>query len=228
MSVQAPARNTPGSSVAGPGRSAALPGPPRNVAATSRVTIDCTTFASRAAGKSFAISTQEILLYLERGVPVFGSSSMGALRAVELEAYGMTGVGEVFEMFRDGRLRADDEVAMTFCPDTLRPLSEPMVNLRHALAACRRQGLLSASECRRVTARLKAAYFPDRTVPHLFQELREIVTTDRWDQVRDWWRASAPDLKASDARALLRMMRDQSRPSPTSFSVGQDARRLDL
>ena len=32
--------------------------------------------------QSLALSTQEILPFLDRGVPVFGSSSMGALRAV--------------------------------------------------------------------------------------------------------------------------------------------------
>ena len=164
--------------------------------------------------QSFAISTQEILLYLERGVPVFGASSIGALRAVELEAYGMTGVGQVFEMFRDGRLQADDEVAMTFCPETLRPLSEPMVNLRAALAESRRLGLLSPAEYRTVIARLKAAYFPDRTVPRLLQELKRIVPSDRFVRIRDWWRQSAPDVKASDARSLLRRMRDSPTPSP--------------
>ena len=156
--------------------------------------------------QSFAISTQEILLFLERGVPVFGASSMGALRAVELEPYGMTGVGEVFEMFRDGRLNADDEVAMTFCPETLRALSEPMVNLRGGLRESRRQGLLSAAECRRVIARLKAAYFPDRTLPRLFQEVQRIVSPDRVVRIRQWWRQSAPDVKAADARSLLRRM----------------------
>src|SRR5437868_7905762 len=44
--------------------------------------------------QSLAVSTQEILPFLELGIPVFGSSSMGALRAVELEAYGMVGVGQ--------------------------------------------------------------------------------------------------------------------------------------
>ncbi|HXW07384.1 MAG TPA: TfuA-like protein [Vicinamibacterales bacterium] len=157
--------------------------------------------------QSFAISTQEILLYLERGVPVFGASSMGALRAVELEPHGMVGVGEVFEMFRDGRLEADDEVAMTFCPETLRPLSEPMVNFRVALAQGCREGLLSRRECRLLTMRLKAAYFPERTVPRLFRELRRLLTPERAARIQDWWCRSAPNVKAADARSLLRRIR---------------------
>jgi TfuA protein len=156
--------------------------------------------------QSFAISTQEILLHLERGVPVFGSSSMGALRAVELESYGMVGVGEVFAMFRDGRLEADDEVAMTFCPDTLRPLSEPMVNFRVALAEAVRQGVLAASEGVTLRDVLKAAYFPDRTVPRLFQALGDMLPPVRARRVQEWWRRSAPNVKADDARLLLARM----------------------
>jgi hypothetical protein len=155
--------------------------------------------------QSFAISTQEILLCLERAIPVFGASSMGALRAVELEPFGMTGIGRIFTMFRDGRLDADDEVAMTFCPETLRPLSEPMVNFRLALAACHAQRLLSASECRTLRARLKTAYFPERTVPRFFEELARVVPPDRCAAVRAWW-PSAPNAKAEDARALLARM----------------------
>ncbi|MDT7802838.1 MAG: hypothetical protein QOI78_6271 [Actinomycetota bacterium] len=56
---------------------------------------------------------KEILWAISEGVPVYGSASMGALRATELCAYGMVGVGEVFETFRDAEISDDDEVALT-------------------------------------------------------------------------------------------------------------------
>jgi TfuA protein len=157
--------------------------------------------------QSFAVSTQEILLFLERGVPVFGSSSIGALRAVELEAHGMIGIGRIFEMFRDGRLDADDEVAMTFCPETLRALSEPMVNFRIALDESCRQGVLSRRESAQLSARLKAVYFPDRTLPRFFQEVHDTLPPERVIEVREWWRRSSPNAKADDARSLLHLIR---------------------
>src|SRR5262249_36107575 len=49
--------------------------------------------------QSLAISPKEVLRAIERGVPTFGASSIGALRAVELEPHGMIGVGEVFERY---------------------------------------------------------------------------------------------------------------------------------
>lgn len=156
--------------------------------------------------QSLAVSTQEILPFLELGIPVYGSSSMGALRAVELEAHGMVGVGQVFEEFRSKRLDADDEVAMTFCPETLRPLSEPMVNIRAAVAAAVRQGHLSPVERRALLRRMKALYFPERTVRRLFVEAARLLPEERLQALRTWWLASAPDAKGEDAIELLRQI----------------------
>ena len=154
--------------------------------------------------QSLAVSTQEILPFLEMGVPVFGSSSMGALRAVELEAYGMVGVGRIFEEFRSKRLDADDEVAMTFCPETLRPLSEPLVNIRLALAAAGRAGCISPIETRKLVRRMKTLYFPERNVGRLFIEATGVLSAEKLAGLREWWRTTAPNAKGEDAIELLR------------------------
>ena len=56
-----------------------------------------------------AVWHKEILLALEQGVEVYGAASMGALRAAELCAFGMQGVGAIFEGYRDGVILGDDE-----------------------------------------------------------------------------------------------------------------------
>src|SRR5216117_4482239 len=48
---------------------------------------------------------KEILWAMSCGIHVFGSASMGALRAAELLPFGMEGVGAVFEFYRDGILK---------------------------------------------------------------------------------------------------------------------------
>jgi hypothetical protein len=80
---------------------------------------------------------KEILWALSEGIHVFGSASMGALRAAELHAFGMRGVGRIFEDFRDGRLEDDDEVAISHGPAETGylALSQPMVNIRATLRA---------------------------------------------------------------------------------------------
>src|SRR5262245_18526898 len=60
-----------------------------------------------------AVWHKEILFALAEGIPVFGAASMVSLRAAELYPFGMVGIGEIFEAFRDGRLEDDDEVAVT-------------------------------------------------------------------------------------------------------------------
>ena len=82
---------------------------------------------------------KEILWAMTHGVHVFGSASMGALRAAELAAFGMQGVGVVFEAFHSGELADDDEVAVVHGPAEVGyvRLSEAMVDIRFTLAAAR-------------------------------------------------------------------------------------------
>ena len=84
-----------------------------------------------------AVWHKEILWAMSRGIHLFGCSSMGALRAAELEAFGMVGVGEVFRMFRDGVLEDDDEVAVIHGPSDAAyvTLTEALVNIRATLAS---------------------------------------------------------------------------------------------
>src|SRR6476469_7469441 len=50
---------------------------------------------------------KEILWAMSRGIHVFGSASMGALRAAELGTLGMVGVGIIFKQYRDEVLEDD-------------------------------------------------------------------------------------------------------------------------
>src|SRR5437764_4260886 len=78
---------------------------------------------------------KEILWAMSRGIHVFGSASIGALRAAELAAFGMEGVGTIFELYRDGVLEDDDEVAIAHGPAEVGfPAgSEAMINIRQTL-----------------------------------------------------------------------------------------------
>ena len=50
-----------------------------------------------------AVWHKEILWAMKLGVQVYGASSMGALRAAELQQFGMIGVGKIFEAYVSGR-----------------------------------------------------------------------------------------------------------------------------
>src|SRR5215813_12803310 len=93
-----------------------------------------------------AVWHKEILWAMHEGVHVFGSASMGALRAAELHEFGMRGIGDIFAAFRDGRLEDDDEVAVLHGPAEagFRPSTEAMVNVRATLDAAEAAGVLDA------------------------------------------------------------------------------------
>jgi hypothetical protein len=135
-----------------------------------------------------AVSPKEILPLLDRGVTVCGASSIGALRAAELHREGMIGVGAIFEMYRDRIIDADDEVAVAYSPSTLRPVSEPLVNIRFALYAAVAQGVIVEGEADKIINRLKDVYFPLRSyqlLAHMCPALAGFFQSERYDQKRD-------------------------------------------
>jgi hypothetical protein len=109
---------------------------------------------------------KEILLALERGVFVYGCSSMGALRAAELAEFGMIGSGSIFRQFHSGLLKDDDEVAVLHGPSesNFRAVSDAMVNIRVSLSEAYARGLLSKDEIAKITRSAKRQYYGDRTI----------------------------------------------------------------
>jgi len=93
---------------------------------------------------------------MSQGIHVFGSASMGALRAAELAAFGMEGVGSIYEAYREGQLEDDDEVAVAHMPAAYgyKCTSTAMVDIRATLVAAQAEGVISA------TARLVSSISP--------------------------------------------------------------------
>ena len=153
-----------------------------------------------------AVWHKEILYALERGATVLGAASMGALRAAELHAFGMVGVGRIFELFRDGLLEDDDEVAVAHGPadSGYQPLSEAMVNLRDRLGAAAAAGLLDPAGAAQVVARLKALPYPARSFEAAAAFARELG--QGCSELADFLAAPHASLKQRDAAALLARM----------------------
>lgn len=149
--------------------------------------------------QSLSVSPKEILKLLRRGVTVFGASSMGALRAAETWKLGMIGVGQIFAMFRDGILDADDEVALIYERDTYRKLSEPLVNIRAALDTAAAAGVIDEQEKNNLLFRMKSLYFPERS-HHALQAISP--------RLRDFFKTNPlPDVKRDDALEMLHTIR---------------------
>lgn len=156
-----------------------------------------------------AVWHKEILWALAQGIRVYGSASMGALRAVELAPFGMVGVGEIFRAFREGELEDDDEVALVHgaAESGYRPLSEPMVNLRATLLRAEKEGMLSPAEREALVACTKARPYAERSFERLVEDAREAGLDERAARLGEWLREHRVDRKRADALAMLRRMR---------------------
>lgn len=160
--------------------------------------------------QSRSVWHKEILIALERGVHVFGSSSMGALRAAELEPYGMTGVGGVFERFASGELIDDDEVALLYHMEDgcYRHVSEPMVNIRATLEAAAVSGHVPENLLTEALRAAKSLHYTERTRRAVVERLRaggaDAEAVAALDEV---WATEPVDIKAQDARQLLHLLR---------------------
>ncbi len=157
-----------------------------------------------------AVWHKEIMWVMERGVHVFGGAGLGALRAAELDSFGMHGVGWVYQAFRQEALDRDDEVAVRHgaAEDGYRPLSEAMVNIRQTLAAAEDQEVISAATASILLAAGTALFYPDRTWPELLRASGATrADPAELDALRRWLPAGRIDQQAADAVAMLREMR---------------------
>ena len=166
---------------------------------------------------------KEILWAISEGVPIFGSASMGALRAAELHALGMRGVGRIFEAFRDGTLEDDDEVAVQHGPAEIGYLaaSEAMVNIRETLALAEMKGVLGPTSRRALEEFAKSLFFGERDWPLLLDRAASrCIPEDEVRALRDWWPAARVDQKRLDALAMLDAMKEsaaEGEPASPSF-----------
>ena len=154
-----------------------------------------------------AVWHKEILFALSQGVRVFGSSSMGALRAAELHMFGMEGAGKVFEAYRDGLFEDDDEVAVIHGPEEFgyRQISEAMVNLRAGLQRAEAAGLISPATRQALLREAKRMFYPERSWPRLLEcGAGSGLPEGELAALRDFVRRENPNVKRDDAIELLR------------------------
>ena len=147
-----------------------------------------------------AVGHKEILSIIDSGVKVFGASSMGALRASELDTLGMIGVGYVYNQYASGEVDSDDDVAVMLDSETLESLSEPLINMKYVFTNAVSEHIITESEKDELLSIAKKTYYPKRNYA---QTLSESNLDDyKKDKLIDFIRQS-PDIKKEDARELL-------------------------
>ena len=168
-----------------------------------------------------AVWHKEILLALHAGVRVVGAASMGALRAAELDVFGMEGVGEIYRSFADGRLEDDDEVAVRHATAEhgYRAMSEALVNIRATLGLAEAEGVIEAALREQLIGLARAMPYPERSYPGLWAAARDaLVSEEALAAVARFASERRIDQKRLDALAALRHVLEVPRPAAPSFT----------
>lgn len=153
-----------------------------------------------------AVGHKEILNALDNGVKVYGASSMGALRASELDTLGMIGIGYCYEQYANGIIDSDDEVAVMLDNETLEPLSIPLINMRYVFENAVAENIITETEKEDLISISKKTFYPKRNYAQTLAESN--LNNDKKDKLIDFIRKSK-DIKKEDAKKLLEHVKNE-------------------
>ncbi len=153
-----------------------------------------------------AVGHKEILHVMNSGVKVYGASSMGALRASELDTLGMIGAGYVYTQYATGEVDSDDDVAVMLDNETLEPLSEPLINMRYVFSNAVCENILTEDEKDELLRIAKKTFYPKRSYAQTLRESN--LDNDKKTDLINFIRTS-PDIKKEDAKELLKLIKSE-------------------
>ena len=155
-----------------------------------------------------AVAHREILAAVKGGIRVVGSSSMGALRAAEMDTLGMIGIGEIYRMYKSGELESDDEVALVFDPVSGMSLSEPLINIRFTLKQACEAGIIDTAVHDALLTSARSLFYPKRTYRAMVSGSVDTVDLKTRERFLAWVDTNACDQKRCDAIEALRYIAD--------------------
>ena len=155
-----------------------------------------------------AVWHKEIMFALSIGVEVYGSSSMGALRAAELYQYGMIGVGEVFKQFQSGFLEDDDEVAVLHhgSRKSYAAISHAMVNIRQTLFNAEKNEIITKYEKKVLLNLFKKTHYAKRDLFILTSSIK--MNIEKKIFLNHWVKNNYTDQKKLDSEELLLLLKN--------------------
>src|ERR671916_646029 len=160
----------------------------------------------------------------KNGVLLAGAASLGALRAVELEKFGMIGIGKIFQLYKMGKLDADDEVAVTFVSEEggdYRLQSEAMIDIRYNLYLAHKKEVISEKAKSVLVKLAKEIYFPNRKYTYILEEAknRYPVLESEISSFGRYIESNRKSLKEMDAIRLVKYLKERYDSTANAISM---------
>ena len=154
-----------------------------------------------------APSHKEIILALNRNIPIAGAASLGALRAVECEAYGMSAIGTICSLYKSGHYKDDADVAILHAPAELsyQPVTTAWVDMEPTLESLSREtSLLSYAQHEELLRTGKNIFFKERTYTAVINAAVEDKLAR--EKCLSWVKNNQVERKRTDAILLIDWM----------------------
>ena len=160
----------------------------------------------------------------KNGVLLAGAASLGALRAVELEKFGMIGIGKIFQLYKMGKLDADDEVAVTFVSEEggdYRLQSEAMIDIRYNLYLAHKKEVISEKAKSVLVKLAKEIYFPNRKYTYILEEAKNMypVLESEINSFGRYIESNRKSLKEMDAIRLVKYLKERYDSTANAISM---------
>lgn len=147
-----------------------------------------------------SVGHKEILAVLDKGITVVGASSMGALRASEMDSLGMIGIGYVYEQYATGKVASDDDVAVMLDSETLEALSEPLINMDYVFTNAVEENIITQNQKDELISIAKSTFYPKRNYAQTLND--SDLDDETKDRLISFIRQSV-DIKKEDAKELM-------------------------
>ncbi|GAA6179564.1 hypothetical protein NBRC116594_10020 [Shimia sp. NS0008-38b] len=143
---------------------------------------------------------------------------MGALRAAELQRFGMIGLGQVFTEYASGQRVSDADVAVIHGPRELGypPLNLSIVEMEDVVTRLRTTPAFGSEIAELVINTGRSMYFKKRTWESLL--LRVLDNADQRASIQSQIAALGHAVKTRDAMLLLDTLASTSSPVPPTIS----------
>ncbi|MDR2623402.1 MAG: TfuA-related McrA-glycine thioamidation protein [Methanobrevibacter sp.] len=155
--------------------------------------------------QSPAVSHKEILRAIDNQIVVVGGSSMGALRAAELDGLGMIGIGYIYQQYANGNIESDDDVALAFTSNDYIPLSVPYVNIEYNLNQAEKENIITNNEKKRILTVAKSIHYPKRSYPTVLDRVDIDLKTK--NRLKEFLKTGV-DIKKQDAIEVLNYIKN--------------------
>ncbi|MGB9979120.1 TfuA-related McrA-glycine thioamidation protein [Methanobacterium sp.] len=153
-----------------------------------------------------AVSHREILDALKKGITIVGGASMGALRASELDDFGMIGIGYVYNQYKNGFIESDDDVAIVINPVNLKQLSDSLVSIDYNFKRMLDKGIISEEELDLLFRAAKSIFYPKRTYDLVFKTAN--INENKIKEIKRFLDEEGIDIKRKDAINVIKYIKN--------------------